>query len=170
MIEQLFLPYNGTFSQALLMGTIVGVIVGVLLQVGTSSAEDQFRIFFGFLAGVVLMGGFQAVQLGRLVATGIGQALESYGDASLDVIAGRVVAGFYRIAEAGIAGALLMLILFSPVNALRGAIGGALLGVLASLVVWLFVLLVGVRMPLLFFAVLVVVIGLALADLVSARA
>lgn len=168
-MEVLFANFNGTLNQALQLGISLGVMVGIVLFAFVLAEGGRFRVFFGLLLGFFLMGGLQTVQVGQFVAEAYRQDLLVIGSAQMDLAFQAAISGFFRSIEAAIVGGLIMIVIFSPGEALRGAVIGFLLGAVSAVIGWSVLNFFDVYPPNYMFALALLVLGYLIYDTVGSR-
>ena len=147
-----FLSYNTViFANALLVGGIVGVFVGIVALTAHSASEGISRVMAGMLAGAILMIGYQALVTG----VGMGMGLENATDffrIEGEVGGQPLLNMFILIIEAALIGGLFMITTLAPLRALIGALVGGILGTFAGMAVWFTLDYLDVTVPVILFA------------------
>ncbi|MDX1688528.1 MAG: hypothetical protein R3248_11135 [Candidatus Promineifilaceae bacterium] len=132
-----FLLTNGPqeLTGALLIGGVIGIFIGVVFLTASSASEGIQRVLVGLLLGVLLMGGYQALTLGPEIGRGLRSIDPNFTDP-----AGQggtlLFDAFILIIEAGLAGALLMVVSLAPFRALMGALAGLIIGTISGILIW----------------------------------
>lgn len=168
-MELLISNYNGTLSQALQLGISLGVMVGIIIFTLVVADGGQFRVAFGLLIGGLLMGLLQSVQVGQLIASAANQNTLVIGSVQMDMVAQAAISGFFRTIEAAILGGLIMIIVFSPGEAIRGAAIGFVVGVVSALAGWALLGLFNVQPPNYLFALAMLVMSFLIYNTFSLR-
>lgn len=167
-MDILLQTFDGTIQQALRLGAVTGVIVGMVVFTLASSDENRFRALFGVIIGGLLVALVMFGRVGLLVGRAYQNRLAGFG-AQMPGLTEMIIEAIMRTAEGAIAGGVVMVLLFSPLDAIKGAISGLMLGIAAALIGWYALTFTTFQPPNILFAVIVVVLGVILYDLVSSR-
>ncbi len=132
---QTILPF---LQDGIRYGLTVGILVGGISWAIINDPEGLFRAVGGFLLGFVL-GGFL---YGHQVATTWGQILAAAGAPLPQQLTTGIIILAMKMLTTGLAGALLLLLISTPIDAFLGSMTGAVVGILLgallrALIQWL---------------------------------
>lgn len=143
-----FLFTNGPqeITGALIIGGVIGIFIGIVFLTASSATEGIQRVLVGMLLGVLLMGGYQALTVGPDIGQGLRTIDPNFTDPSgqggsllLDAV--------IRVIQAGLAGALFMVVSLAPFRAFLGALAGLIIGTVCGIIVWFGLDLLEVTVP-----------------------
>jgi len=150
-----FLLTNGPqdFTGALIIGGVIGIFVGVVFLTASSASEGIQRVLIGMLIGVLLMGGYQALTVGPEIGQGLRSVDPNFTDPSGQ--GGTILFdAVLRVIQAGLAGALLMVISLAPFRAFLGGLAGLIIGTISGIIIWFGLDLLEVVVPTVIFGAL----------------
>lgn len=145
--------YADVFSNALLVGAIIGAFGGTVYLTAAPASDSIVRVFGGMLIGGLIMAAYQALNLGLLTGAGIA-AMNPLSGAEPEAIGGDAFTAFLRIIQAALAGGLLAVSSVAPFQALKGAIGGVVIGSVAGALLWFVLDQLNTDIPLVLFGLL----------------
>lgn len=160
-MDLLLASFNGTMMQALIIGSIVGAFAGIITFTATSASERTHYIVLGALVGGLLVAVYQGLQVASFW--------------NVDLFAGRttgtagevLLTSLVRITAAAFLGGMLTLIFVAPGRAFLGGLGGVVVGIVASVLLWLTLRYLGQTLPLLLYGVAVLAVMLFIFETIS---
>lgn len=146
--------YGSELTQALLVGTLLGAIVGVIALTAEDAGEGVSRVIFGIILGGLLMLGYEVFRIGGILGYNMSIFTVERGSQAAPLL----FSAFIHIIQAGLLGGILMLVSLAPLRALIGAAAGVIIGIISALGVWYLLGLIGYSVPLLVFGIAVVAV------------
>jgi hypothetical protein len=160
-MELLLVSFDGTMTQALIVGAIVGAFAGIITFTASSASERTHYIVLGALIGGLLVAAYQGLQLASLWGIDLfsGETTGTAGEVLLTSL--------LRIAGAAFLGGVITLAFVAPARAFLGGIGGIVVGIVASLLLWLVLQYLGETLPLLLYGIAVLAVMLFIFESIS---
>lgn len=160
-MELLLVTFDGTMTQALMIGAVVGAFAGIITFTATSGSERTHYIVLGALAGGLLVAIYQGLQLASF------WGVDLFAGRTTGTVGEILMTSLVRIAGAAFLGGVLTLAFVAPGRAIMGGLGGIVVGVIASVLLWLTLSYIGETLPLLLYGVAVLAVMLFVFESIS---
>ena len=161
IVDLMLASFDGTMTQALMIGTLVGVFAGIITFTASSASERTHYIALGALVAGLLVAIYQGLRLFGFWDVGLfsGRTTATAGQL--------LFASVFAIAGAAFLGGVLTLAFVAPGRAFLGGLGGALVGVVASVLLWVTLQWLGETLPLILYGVAVLAVMLFIFESIS---
>lgn len=160
-MDLLLATFDGTLTQALIVGSLVGAIAGITTFTATSAGERTHYIIVGALGAGLLVAVYQGLQLASF------WGVDLLAGTTSGTAGAVLLTSFVRIAGAAFLGGILTLAFVAPGRAVLGALGGIIVGVIASVILWFVLDWLGETIPVLLYGLAVLAIMLFMFESIS---